>query len=113
VVGAEPGTMSAFESFPEDFLAFNAFTSAFKTLEPIRSLESLPSWPGVGARMSIARFPRGPMPCWIPQPTALPAVLAANHNTPRAAPNVRGAAQYGLRAHQCDTLKGNAVPERG
>jgi hypothetical protein len=32
--------MSAFESFPEDFLAFNAFTSAFKTLEPIRSLES-------------------------------------------------------------------------
>ena len=40
MVGAEPGTMSAFESFPEDFLAFNAFTSAFKTLEPIRSLES-------------------------------------------------------------------------
>jgi hypothetical protein len=32
--------------------------------------------------MSIARFPLGPMPCWIPQPTALPAVLAANHNNP-------------------------------
>jgi hypothetical protein len=42
MVGAELGK-TASESFPKDRLDFNAFTSAFKTLEPIRSLEALPS----------------------------------------------------------------------
>lgn len=63
--------------------------------------------------MSIARFPLGPTPCWILQPTALPAVLTANHNNPPGPGRSEGprAAQYDLRALQYDTLNDDAVPE--
>src|ERR1039457_3380347 len=46
----EGAAKRASESFPEDLHDFNAFTSAFKTPKPIRSLKSLPNWRGFGAR---------------------------------------------------------------
>ena len=98
MVGAELGK-TASETFPRDSLDFNAFTSAFKTLEPIRSSGCCQPLAGFGR--TYERFPLGPKPRWIIPPTALP-VVSANQNNPAQSEGPRGLSKYDVRARQCD-----------
>ena len=99
MVGAEPGAKRASESFPEDLLDFNAFTSAFKTQKPIRSLKSLPNWLGLGS--TYERRPVSTGTDAVLDPPAYGACGGVNgkpQQPRRAAPKVRGLRNMSMRA---------------
>jgi hypothetical protein len=107
MVGAELGK-TASETFPRDSLDFNAFTSAFKTLEPIRNSGRCQPLASFGRSMSGSTGAEAVL-----DPPAYGATGGVNGKPEQPCPVRRsaGAEQYDVRARQCDTLNGSADPE--